>query len=455
MKRKTCRLLSICSALVLMFCLGATGALAQKGGKGGGHGNGHGNGNGRGNGWGNGGQPGPKMERQGGWQGQRQMPQVQRQMPQANWPGVQAQPQYQMRQDKHAWKQQRKQERDVQRVWQQPQVMTPQRRQGPPPWAGVWRAPGQIVKQQRREEKEYRKAVREENKRQRTEQRAWQNVQPEYQYRSPYRVQQPSYRTEYYRQAPSVQYSAPYHYEAPRAEYYPNYSPQQYRDPYRASQYSVPQYYAPLPIISGGEYYYPEQESGIFGNTFDGSNWTEMLLGTVLDAFLGGSLNGREIVARPSYDDYYGGEQAYAGYYPVQQYGRPDMAYSNNGYSDQYYSPVLFSYPTSLNDNEYIDELTRRAFNAGYEKGFLAGQAARNYGYRDADYENPYFYEDTGYGYGAYSISLNRERRLLSEGYDRGYQDALNRDNLYDAQNGGDVDLVSLLISSALGMFDI
>jgi hypothetical protein len=282
--------------------------------------------------------------------------------------------------------------------------------------------------------------------------RTWRSVQPALRYPNSYSFDRRSYANEYY-QAPRIERSPPSYYQVPEAEYYSSYYPNTYQVPQRS--YYSPGYYAPQPIISGGTYYYPQQQSGLFGDFLGGSNWTEMLLGTVLDALTGGRINGRGIAAQPSYNDYYGGYQPNDGYYGQQnpfEYGPPYYGYSNHSGR---YGPVLFSYPYNAYSNDvYVDELTRRSYNSGYEEGFLAGQAARYNGYNESAYNDPYFSEDAGYGYGAYSICLNRQRRLLSDGYGRGYQDALNRNNIYDARNGGDVDLVSLMLSSALGMFN-
>ena len=463
MEAKTLRRFSILTTVLLVLTLGfASGVEAQKGhgnghGGGNGHGNGHGNengngngngGNGRGGGWGNGGaQPGRNIERQqGGWQIQRPMPQVYQ-------PQIQVQqPRYEIRQQKQAWKQERKQQKFEQRVWGQPQIVVRQRQQGPPPWAGVWTAPGQLKKAERRIYREERKAVRDYARRPDYDRRDWQTAQPVNQYPGVYSYDRRSYSSGFYEAPRAVQYPETY-YQAPASEYYPNYYGRDYQTP--QVQYYSPGYYAPAPIISGGEYYYPQRQNNLFGDFLGGSNWTEMLLGTVLDALVGGRLNGRGFTSQPSYSSYYGGYSANGGYYGNQGrygYGTPYSHYSD--YTG--HGPVMFSYPSSSYDNdEYVDELTRRAYNSGYEDGFLAGQAARYNGYSESAYNDPYFSEDAGYGYGAYSICLNRQRRLLSDGYERGYQDALDQNNIYDAQNGGDVDLVSLMLSSALGMFNV
>jgi hypothetical protein len=461
MRNNLSKVFALISAALLVLALGVgTDTLAQKGGKGGGqgNGNGHGKGNGGGNGNGNGlgrGQGSPNAGQPGGWQ------QVQRQapprvvQPQVYRPQKQVyQPQYNVRQEKHAWKQERKVQKFEQRVWRQPQVAA-QQHQGPPAWSRVWTAPGQarkaekqFAKQQRKEEKAWVKYVKHERKAQArpNQPEIWRSVSSSVQYPNRY-YQRRSYAQEYY---------AP-----PQAEYYaqPNY---QYSYPAPQVQYVPREYYSQYPAYDYSDAYYQTSDLGSVGDLFGGgSNWTELLLGTVLNAFLGGELGGREFYAQPSYDNYYGSSAPYNRYNGYQQYGsyydRSFGSYdgSISNYSPYYGGHVLFDYEQGPYSGDYTDELVRRAYNSGYEQGYMAGQAARYNGYSGSAYEDPYFFENDGYGYGAYSISMNRQRRCLSEGYERGYLDALDRNDEYDSQFGGDVDLVSLMLSSVLGMFNV
>ena len=52
--------------------------------------------------------------------------------------------------------------------------------------------------------------------------------------------------------------------------------------------------------------------------------------------------------------------------------------------------------------------------------------------------------------YDPYSSSLGDCRRYLSEGYELGYEDGLRGQDEFDIAGNGDVDLVSLLVGSAL-----
>ena len=177
-----------------------------------------------------------------------------------------------------------------------------------------------------------------------------------------------------------------------------------------------------------------------------------MLLGTVLDALTGGRINGRGIATQPRITTITAATSRMMAIMPSKI--RSSTARHTTGIqiipvgTGRYCSVIRIM----LIAMRFMSTSSRgRSYNSGYEEGFLAGQAARYNGYNESAYNDPYFSEDAGYGYGAYSICLNRQRRLLSDGYERGYQDALNRNNIYDAQNGGDVDLVSLMLSSASG----
>lgn len=49
-----------------------------------------------------------------------------------------------------------------------------------------------------------------------------------------------------------------------------------------------------------------------------------------------------------------------------------------------------------------------------------------------------------------YSATLGQNRQLLGEGYNLGYQDAMNGREDYDPATEGNVDLISLLLNGAL-----
>ena len=75
---------------------------------------------------------------------------------------------------------------------------------------------------------------------------------------------------------------------------------------------------------------------------------------------------------------------------------------------------------------------------------------ARRRGWDDEYYSDPYLYEQSMYD--PYSSSIGDCRRYFSEGYEMGYSDGLRNEDEFYVADGGDVDLVSLLIGSAISM---
>jgi hypothetical protein len=97
-------------------------------------------------------------------------------------------------------------------------------------------------------------------------------------------------------------------------------------------------------------------------------------------------------------------------------------------------------------------ELIGRALGTGYYQGLLDGQFARELGIGDDYYRDPYaLYNGNNPVFDPYSASMGEYRRVFSEGYELGYRDALaGREELGDQFDGDNVDLLSLLIGSAL-----
>ncbi|MEP6788498.1 MAG: hypothetical protein ABJB40_08705, partial [Acidobacteriota bacterium] len=75
-------------------------------------------------------------------------------------------------------------------------------------------------------------------------------------------------------------------------------------------------------------------------------------------------------------------------------------------------------------------------------------QNARQSGYGDRYYNDPY--DSPQSGYIPYSSTIGENRQLLSDGYGLGFQDALNNRNQYQPRSAGNTDLVSLLLSNVL-----
>ena len=82
----------------------------------------------------------------------------------------------------------------------------------------------------------------------------------------------------------------------------------------------------------------------------------------------------------------------------------------------------------------------------GYDQGYQDGVAARDIRERDRVFYDPYAYDNAAYD--PYSVSLGDNRRCLSQGYELGYQDAINEIDGYDQFQDGGVDLISVLIGT-------
>jgi hypothetical protein len=288
------------------------------------------------------------------------------------------------------------------------------------------------------------------------------------------------------------QQSAPYAYEQrdawlnnelyqPRYRDYQTYSPtyrdyQTYSPTYRdypSYGSTYPQYYQPdYSIYDYAQGYYPYPGDIYADNCYYGyqrSSWVEPLIRSVIATFFSSG------ISNGYYDDYAYGDPYYSsgyGYDPQSAYYQP--TYYTFGYAPSYtyYEPAAYygydqyayngvpydAFAGGLPYNDVISiysggvagELIQRALGTGYYQGLLEGQMARQRGWGDRYYSDPYLYEQANYD--PYSSSLGDCRRYFSEGYEMGYQDALRGRDEFDLADGGDVDLVSLLLGNVLSL---
>ncbi|MEO8573749.1 MAG: hypothetical protein ABI481_07250 [Pyrinomonadaceae bacterium] len=245
-----------------------------------------------------------------------------------------------------------------------------------------------------------------------------------------------------------------------------------YRD-YGNYRPSYPQYYQyPKNDYSG--IYTPYSGYGGYGydDTYYSrgrSSWAEPLIRSVIATFFS---TGKE----SGYYDNYGYNQSYNpdnyGYAP--QNGYAQSTYNTFGYAptSAYYEPAAYYGYDQFAFNElpyeafegalpYEDvqdiysggiagELIQRTLGTGYYQGLLEGQLARKRGWGDRYYSDPYAYEQSIYD--PYSTSIGDCRRYFSEGYEMGYDDALRGRDEFDLADGGEVDLVSLLLSNVMSL---
>lgn len=242
-----------------------------------------------------------------------------------------------------------------------------------------------------------------------------------------------SYSPQYYN------YSAPYYYD------YSNYG-----SPYDCTYYGSPYNYAYAPQVT---YVYVPQYGQVYYDPYSAYT-TYSRYGYPYSAYTTYSSYGYP------YSTYY---PSYASYGDDYGYGYNDYGYDNYGYSDygyrndSLYGGLLNNLPVGdliqqLGGNSFIGELLSGFLTQGYDQGYLAGQFARDNGYKDDYYYDPYMVNDTSYD--LYSSNLGENRRIFSEGYEAGYRDALNtRQDDYYPYEDRQPDLISLLIGNTLSGF--
>ena len=219
----------------------------------------------------------------------------------------------------------------------------------------------------------------------------------------------------------------------------------------------------------GGDYY---ANNNYHFNDYgydNGPDWQQQILRVVIANVIGNRLGGDQYSSVGQYAPVYRNQLFYdnydqRGYAAVPQYAR--NYYQPSGYQPDYGTGgdlfdgnlpsggLLDSLPIAELINQYkggggfASELIGNFLTQGYDQGFLAGQSARQNGYDDENYADPYTYD--GGSQDPYSASVGENRRYLSQGYEIGYQDALNGGSGYDPQSDGNTDLVSLLLSNVL-----
>ncbi|MEQ1643543.1 MAG: hypothetical protein ABL959_08895 [Pyrinomonadaceae bacterium] len=231
------------------------------------------------------------------------------------------------------------------------------------------------------------------------------------------------------------------------------------RDQYRYAPNQYGGYSAPVYRYEND--YYPNQ------SYYDGgSSWKSQILPMLIANVFGGgvdSFNGGYPVQsyrRTNVDPYQYSQPAYT-YSPTY-----DNTYSSYGYDDPYSynqqgyntGSVLSSLPIGeivshyTGENEFVSGLIGSLLSQGYDQGLMAGQNARQYGYTEAQYNDPYTYQNGACD--PYSVSVGENRRYLSEGYEQGYRDgystAVADNENYDQGNSGSSDLIGVLLNNVL-----
>jgi len=156
------------------------------------------------------------------------------------------------------------------------------------------------------------------------------------------------------------------------------------------------------------------------------------------------------------YDPYYSSVYIEPYSYAYQPY---DAYYGSYYYDDPYYLGDPYDdYLTyqvvgsSGSVGGFVTRILSNLISYGYEQGYRDGLLARQTGYVEEYYDDPYDYDVEPYQtvsyYEPYSVNAYENRRCLSEGYDLGYRDALYGEatGYVPEYRGGD--LVTLWIGS-------
>lgn len=274
----------------------------------------------------------------------------------------------------------------------------------------------------------------------------------------------------------SVPYSYPYEVDRYWSDDrgYTTYQPPYPTYPSYTPSYPSYGYGSRYPANGGYLYSYDDNYYYDYGNDrysnnnafFGGFDWKEMLFRTVIAAFFSNRDNVGYFDPYPQYrgsyynDDYrypatysyypyytFGSEPALSYYEPAAYYGYDQFSHAGLPYEYSQFSSLPYNDIVDLYSGGLAGELIQRALVTGYYQGLLEGQAAQRYGWDD-EYYDPYAYDQAIYD--PYSSSLGESRRYFSEGYELGYMDALNERDEFGLDRGGDIDLVSLLLTSIL-----
>ena len=143
------------------------------------------------------------------------------------------------------------------------------------------------------------------------------------------------------------------------------------------------------------------------------------------------------------------GPAPYFADYRSYGYGYDSQYADDPGYQDNSYSGISFS--LNFGNMQYGDYGLRsssRYVAAGYDEGYYAGLNARNAGYGDRYYSDPYDNEEANYV--PYMNSMSQNRHCLSDGYGLGYDDALYEQPGSEQYLSGNVDLITIFVSGGL-----
>ncbi len=207
-----------------------------------------------------------------------------------------------------------------------------------------------------------------------------------------------------------------------------------------------------------------------YGNDYydnNGTSWKSTLLRTLIGAVLngiggGGNDNYNDNFSENNYQPYSSGipvnysQTSYYSNYPPDygnyspQYGQNDFGGGSNFGGLLGALPIGDLFGGGNDIGGFVSQGLSQVLAQGYLQGLSAGDTARRYDSADRYYNDPYVTDDGMYDQGSSTIGENR--RLLSEGYALGYQDALNGRGQADEGSAGGLDLVNILLSNVLNL---
>lgn len=202
--------------------------------------------------------------------------------------------------------------------------------------------------------------------------------------------------------------------------------------------------------------YYDYDDGYYYGNDnyddrYYGGDWKDELLRVVLGNFLGGQGYdaGMPYYAEPRYARPVYLSPIYTGNYYQPAYYNDAAYYGGNDFGGTGFEPLIVGLVDQFSGG-YVSDLLARTLATGYYEGLRDGMYARQRGIYDDYYTEPYAY--AGDNYSMCSVSLGERRRLMAEGYELGYRDAMLQQQAdYGYQETpAYFDLVSLALGNVL-----
>lgn len=220
--------------------------------------------------------------------------------------------------------------------------------------------------------------------------------------------------------------------------------------------------YRPMTSYYGHGSY--DNSNPYYDNYDSGGGWKQQLLQVVI----GRVVDKRRSSYGDDYPYYNDRQQYYPSFDRSVNYGyaqRPTYI-SNYDYQPDYYDegpmfgdssvggdlfnslPIAELIEQFAGGNDFVSQMFSGLLSQGFDEGYLAGQYARENGYGDVSYRDPYAAENGICD--PYSASIGDNRQILSEGYGLGYEQALGGNSDYDPMEQSEPDLIGLLLNGVL-----